>query len=87
MRQATREQHCCCCSRTFRHGTGARSAAHMQFMYKFIGRRFAAALLPRLFGRIPGHTTRAPQVGFELDHCQLGHILVDEQNYYSCTDE
>ena len=30
-------------------------------------RRFAAALLPRLFGNnIPGHTTRAPPVGFEL---------------------
>ena len=30
-------------------------------------RRFAAALLPRLLGnRIPGHTTRAPPVGFEL---------------------
>ena len=30
-------------------------------------RRFAAALLPRLFGNsIPGYTTRAPQVGFEL---------------------
>ena len=29
--------------------------------------RLAAALLPRLFAnRIPGHTTRAPQVGFEL---------------------
>ena len=30
------------------------------------GRRFAAALIPRS-GRIPGHTTRAPQVGFELE--------------------
>ena len=32
------------------------------------GRRFAgAALLPRRFGnRSPGHTTRAPPVGFEL---------------------
>ena len=30
-------------------------------------RRFAAALLPRLFGnRIPGLTTRAPPVEFEL---------------------
>ena len=30
-------------------------------------RRFAAALLPRLFGNnVPGHTTRAPPVGFEL---------------------
>ena len=30
-------------------------------------RSFAAALLSRLFGnRIPGHTTRAPPVGFEL---------------------
>ena len=30
-------------------------------------RRFAAALLPRLFWNgIPGHTTRAPQLGFEL---------------------
>ena len=30
-------------------------------------RRFAAALLPRLFGNnVPGHTTRAPSVGFEL---------------------
>ena len=30
-------------------------------------RRFTAALLPRLFGNsIPGHTTRAPPVGFEL---------------------
>ena len=30
-------------------------------------RRFAAALLPRLFGtKVPGHTTREPQVGFEL---------------------
>ena len=29
--------------------------------------RFAEALLPLLFGtRIPGHTTRAPPVGFEL---------------------
>ena len=29
--------------------------------------RFAAALWPRLFGNsIPGHTTRAPQVGLEL---------------------
>ena len=29
--------------------------------------RFAAALLPRLFGNnVPGHTTRVPQVGFEL---------------------
>ena len=29
--------------------------------------RFAAALLPRLLGtKVPGHTTRAPQVGFEL---------------------
>ena len=28
---------------------------------------FAAPLLPRLFGNsIPGHTTRAPSVGFEL---------------------
>ena len=28
---------------------------------------FAAALLPRLFGtEVPGHTTRAPPVGFEL---------------------
>ena len=32
-----------------------------------IRRRFAAALLPRLFGNnVPGHTTRAPPVGFEL---------------------
>ena len=30
-------------------------------------RRFAAALIPRLFGtKVPGHTTKAPQVGFEL---------------------
>ena len=30
-------------------------------------RKFAAALLPRLFGNnVPGHTTRAPPVGFEL---------------------
>ena len=30
-------------------------------------RRFAAALLPRLFGNnVPGRTTRAPPVGFEL---------------------
>ena len=30
-------------------------------------RRFAAALLPRMFGNnVPGHTTRAPPVGFEL---------------------
>ena len=29
-------------------------------------RRFAAALLPRLFGNnVPGHTTRAPPVGSE----------------------
>ena len=29
--------------------------------------RFAAALLPELFGNnVPGHTTREPQVGFEL---------------------
>ena len=32
-----------------------------------IRRRFAAALLPRLFGtKVQGHTTRAPPVGFEL---------------------
>ena len=32
-----------------------------------IRRRFAAALLPRLYGtKVPGHTTRAPPVGFEL---------------------
>ena len=30
----------------------------------FHRRRFAAALLPRLF--VPGHTSRAPPVGFEL---------------------
>ena len=31
-----------------------------------IRRRFAAALLPRLFGtKVPGHTTRAPPVVFE----------------------
>ena len=29
--------------------------------------RFAAALLPRLFGRTPDQTTRAPPVGFELE--------------------
>ena len=30
-------------------------------------RRFAAALLPLLFGNnVPGHTTRVPTVGFEL---------------------
>ena len=29
--------------------------------------RLAAALLPRLFwNNVPGHTTRAPQVGFEV---------------------
>ena len=28
--------------------------------------RFAAALLPRLFGsNVPGHTTKEPQAGFE----------------------
>ena len=35
-----------------------------------LGRRFAAALLPRVHdcsGRIPGHTTREPPVGFELE--------------------
>ena len=34
---------------------------------EYIRRRFAAALLPRLFvSKVPGHTTRAPPVGFEL---------------------
>ena len=34
-----------------------------------VGLRFATALLPRPYcsGRIPGHTTREPQVGFELE--------------------
>ena len=33
---------------------------------RLVWRRFAAALLPRLLGNnIPGHTTRAPPVGFE----------------------
>ena len=32
-----------------------------------VRRRFAAALLPRLFGNnFPDHTTREPTVGFEL---------------------
>ena len=32
-----------------------------------IRRTFSTALLPRLFGtKVPGHTTRAPPVGFEL---------------------
>ena len=37
---------------------------------RFIGRRFAAALFlldHDCSGRIPGHTTRAPLVGFELE--------------------
>ena len=30
-------------------------------------RKFAAASLPRLFGnKVPGHTTRAPPVGFKM---------------------
>ena len=34
---------------------------------EYIRRRFAAALLPRLFvSKVPGHTTRAPPVRFEL---------------------
>ena len=39
-------------------------------MCAHIRRRFFAALLPRLFAvfgsNVPGHTTREPQVGFEL---------------------
>ena len=31
------------------------------------GRKFAAALLPRLFGENPGQTTRAPPGGFVLE--------------------
>ena len=39
----------------------------MEGIQKFVWRRFAVALLPRLFGvRIPGHTARAPPIGFEL---------------------
>ena len=39
----------------------------MAFILLSARRRFAAALLPRLFeNNVPGHTTRAPPVGFEL---------------------
>ena len=41
----------------------ARAAAHITRKKRL----FAAASLPRLFGNnVPGHTTRAPPVGFEL---------------------
>ena len=50
---------------------------------RFIGRRFAAALFlldHDCSGRIPGHTTRAPLVGFELEtngfHSQLGEDII-----------
>ena len=34
---------------------------------RIVRRRFAAASLPSLFGNnVPDHTTRKPQVGFEL---------------------
>ena len=42
-------------------------AARLSLRAKAFRRRFAAALLPRLFrNSTPGHTTRAPPIGFEL---------------------
>ena len=39
----------------------------MDWLLKAEPLRFAAAQLPRMFwNNVPGHTTRAPQVGFEL---------------------
>ena len=44
----------------------AAAAATRTTATMMIGRRFAAALSPRLFGtKVRGHTTRAPPVGFE----------------------
>ena len=37
------------------------------FHMNVIGRRFATAYYHDCSGRIPGHTSRAPQVGFELE--------------------
>ena len=34
---------------------------------RFVGLRFAAALLPLLFGTNPRHTTREPQLVFKLE--------------------
>ena len=44
----------------------------------FTRQRFVAALIPQMFGNsIPGHTTRVPQVGFELATygIQFYHLL------------
>ena len=47
-------------------GTAAAAYASLCYTVTIARRRFAAALLPRLFGtNVPGHTTRAPPVGFE----------------------
>ena len=54
-----------------------------------VKRRFAAALLPRLFrNNVPGHTTKAPPVGVRagdqqypvLCHCQLGQDIPAQQS-------
>ena len=43
---------------------------------RVLGRRFAAALLPRLFA---GHTTRAPPVGFELETNGFQFYIFDNE--------
>ena len=46
------------------------------------------ALLPRLFGRIPRHTTRAPPVGFELETNGIQFYAIanlDKTSYLECS--
>ena len=49
---------------------GSISRLSVEVSLGFLGWMFAAALLPIYHdcsGRIPGHTTKAPQVGLELE--------------------
>ena len=42
------------------------------------GRRFSAALLPRLLGNnIAGHTTREPKAGFELETKGFQYVIAN----------
>ena len=55
------------CGESLRGPSARREFRAVRAMNKRVRRRFDAALLPRLFGNnVPGHTTRAPPVGFEL---------------------
>ena len=58
--------------------TVAKQRFHRRQRTALVRRRFAAALLPRLFGNnVPGHTTRAPPVWFKLETNGIQFYAID----------